>query len=155
MTNWEWLLHEFGLCTVVLKSFLASPYSNPLVTLNVFNKTKPFFFQWAISHSPYQTVFHSSSPRWITLPQAKSSRNLPRNNFFPYSFLGKHAVTAIIWWTTPNCCQSWGLDASTWLIPLEKPLHFVFLWTSVTATVFQVGRLMSFLTISIWTCSNV
>lgn len=139
-------------------SNLSLPQSNPLVPLNVFNKTKPFFFQWPISHSPYQTFFHSSSPRWIRLPQAQSSRNLPRTNFSPYSFLGKHASFShrlVNWRPVPNCCQSWGLDASTWLIPLQKPLYFVFLWTSVTATVFQVGRLMSFLTISIWTCSNV
>lgn len=139
-------------------SNLSLPWRNPLVTLNVFNKTEPFFFQWAISHSPYQTFFHSSSPRWIRLTQAKSSRNLPRKEFLSL-FLSWKACRfshhLVNWRPAPNCCQSWGLDASTWLIPLQKPLYFVFLWTSVTATVFQVGRLMSFLTISIWTCSNV
>lgn len=90
VTNLEKPLHEFGLCTPFIKSF------------SFLNKTKPFFFQWAISHSPYQTCFHSSSPRWIRLPQAKRFRSFPRNNFFPYFFLGKHAVWAIVWW-------NWGL----------------------------------------------
>lgn len=99
VTNWQWLLHKFGLCTLFLKSFLALKRAFGQHKW-FFNKTEPFFFYWAVSHSPYQTFFHFSSPRWIRLPQEKkkSPRNPPRNNFFPYCFLGKGSVSAIVWW---------------------------------------------------------
>lgn len=156
VTNWQWLLHKFGLCTLFLKSFLALKRAFGQHKW-FFNKTEPFFFYWAVSHSPYQTFFHFSSPRWIRLPQEKKKvpEILQEIISFLIAFLERVQFQPSFGETVPNCCQSWGLDASTWLIPLQKPLYFVFLWTSVTATVFQVGWLMSFLTISIWTCSNV
>lgn len=107
------------------------------------------------SNGPYPihlTKHFSSLPHPSGLEQLKQIfPKLFQEIICSYSFLGNSLPS----FGAQKCCQFWGLDALTCLILQQKPVYCVFLWTSVTATVFQVGSLMSFLTISIWTCLKV
>lgn len=80
VTNWQWVLHEFGLGTLFLKSFVALKHASwsPYMFL-----IRPSHFS---SNGPYPihlTKHFSTLPHPNRSTTSRSSRNIPRNDFFP------------------------------------------------------------------------